>query len=62
MKTIIITQLLIIALVTPMWCINLVKLINCDFKAPYKGEVIHAIGLVPPAFLITVWFNETDKP
>ena len=35
---------------------NLIKLSQCDFNAPYKEEVIHAIGLfVPPASLITCW-------
>jgi len=39
------------------WIVNLIKFIGCDFEAPYKEEVIHAIGVffaVPS--LITVWF------
>jgi hypothetical protein len=36
---------------------NLVKLIYCDFDAPYKEEAIHALGVfLPPASFITVWF------
>lgn len=50
--------LLIIYLVfTIAWVINLVKLVQCDFEAPYKDEIIHTIGLVdPPTSLVTVWF------
>ena len=39
------------------WCINLFKLTQCDFEAPYKGEIIHAAGIIPPVSLVTVWFN-----
>jgi hypothetical protein len=39
------------------WLINLFKLFDCDFDAPYKEEVIHFIGLfIPPASIITAWF------
>lgn len=39
------------------WLINAVKLVKCDFDAPYKEEIIHAIGLlVPPASIVTAWF------
>ena len=39
------------------WVGNLVKLIRCDFEPSYKGEVIHAIGLIGPASMITFWSN-----
>ena len=26
---------------------NIFKLANCDFKSPYKCEVLHAAGIVP---------------
>lgn len=42
------------------WIVNLVKLIKCDFEAPYKGEIVHAIGLIPVASVVTVWFS--DEP
>lgn len=29
------------------WVKNIIKLAECDFEAPYKAEVIHAVGLVP---------------
>ena len=40
--------------------VNLYKLTQCDFESPYKCEVVHAIGLFPPASLIVAWF-ETDN-
>jgi hypothetical protein len=27
------------------WPVNLVRFIQCDFKAPYKAEVIRGIGI-----------------
>ena len=40
------------------WVVNLVKLINCDWvlSESIKHEVIHAIGLIPGASMITCWF------
>ena len=40
------------------WVVNLVKLINCDWvlSQSIKHEVIHAIGLIPGASMITCWF------
>jgi hypothetical protein len=44
-----------------VWPYNLYRLSQCDFDAPYKCEVIHAIGVVvPPAAIVTMWFTE-DK-
>lgn len=40
------------------WAFNLEKLTQCDFAAPYKGEVIHAVGIFPPASIVTVWFDD----
>ncbi len=43
------------------WFINLGQLFSCDFQAPYKCEVVHAVGVgVPPAQVITVFFT-SDK-
>lgn len=36
---------------------NIIKLIHCDFEAPYKCEIIHIIGLAPPVGAITGWVN-----
>ena len=38
------------------WIVNIVKLLNCDFDAPYKEEAIHLIGLIPGVSMITCWF------
>ena len=52
-------------LVAVAWIGNLIALTECDFRAAepanFKCEVIHAVGLIPPAALVTVWFH-TDKP
>lgn len=40
------------------WFVNGYKLIQCDFEAPYKGEIVHAIGLVPPLAVFTVWSDD----
>lgn len=38
------------------WCVNVYKLVNCDFEPSWKGEIIHAVGVfVPPASILTVW-------
>lgn len=38
--------------------VNIYQLIICDWdpNQPWKNEIIHAIGLIPPCNLITVWF------
>ena len=39
------------------WVKNLIKLTECDFEAPYKAEVIHAVGIIPPVGMITGWLD-----
>jgi hypothetical protein len=41
------------------WVVNLSKLVSCDFspETPYKCEIIHAIGIIPPVALVTAWMN-----
>lgn len=39
------------------WVKNLIKLSNCDFEAPYKAEVIYAVGLIPPVGMVTGWLD-----
>lgn len=39
------------------WVKNIIKLSNCDFESPYKAEVIHAVGLLPPVGMITGWLD-----
>jgi len=37
---------------------NIIKFIQCDFKEPWKGEIIHGIGFVPGVSLFTVWNDD----
>jgi hypothetical protein len=48
--------LLIYGYVIVSWFVNLIKLLGCDFAAPYRQEAIHAIGLLPGVSMITCWF------
>lgn len=36
---------------------NAYKLTQCDFESPYKCEVIHAVGMLPPFWVAAVWFD-----
>jgi hypothetical protein len=35
----------LIAVAVCGWCLNVYKLTQCDFEAPYKAEVIRGIGV-----------------
>ena len=52
--------LVIVLLIAGSWLVNLFKLTNCDFEAPYRCEVIHAAGIIPPVALVTAWIA-SDK-
>ena len=47
----------IVLVVGTGWVKNIIKLSDCDFKAPYKAEVIYAAGLMPPVGAITGWLD-----
>ena len=58
--TAIVYAILALVFVVPyVW--NFVKLTSCDFNVPLKCEVIHAVGLVPPLQVITVWFDTDEE-
>jgi hypothetical protein len=57
MKTIVAVYLFIVLLVAVGWVKNIVKLTQCDFETPYKAEVIHAVGVLPPVGAITGWLD-----
>jgi hypothetical protein len=58
MKSIIAIALGFVLLATA-WVVNLNQLIDCDYDAPYKCEIVHGIGLVIPiASLATVWVGD----
>ncbi len=49
---------LVIGLVVGVgWVKNIIKLADCDFESPYKAEVIHGIGLIPPVGMVTGWLD-----
>lgn len=39
------------------WVKNIIKLAECDFEAPYKAEVIHAVGIVPIVGAVTGYID-----
>jgi hypothetical protein len=55
-----VSAVILILIAAMLWAWNLVKLTSCDFNLPLKCEAIHAVGLVPPLQVITVWFD-TDE-
>jgi len=57
MKKLIITQIIIVLIIGTGWIKNIIKLSECDFESPYKAEVIHGIGIIPPIGMITGWLN-----
>ncbi len=58
MKYLVIIQLLLLALFGTAWFVNLYKFTQCDFAPSWKGEIIHGVGIFPPASIVTVWFND----
>lgn len=57
MKGFIIIVIVAIIVVGAGWVKNLIKLTECDFEAPYKAEIIHAVGILPPVGMITGWLD-----
>ena len=57
LRNILVIQVLIVVVVGTGWVKNIVKLSSCDFKAPYKAEVIHAVGIIPPVGMVTGWLD-----
>ena len=56
-KLVIAIQLTLIIIIGTGWVKNIIKLTECDFEAPFKAEVIHAIGVIPPVGMITGWLD-----
>lgn len=57
-----ISWLLFVLLVVGSWFVNLTKLVDCDFKSPYRCEVIHGVGLVPIIAVFTAWVDTNEQP
>lgn len=53
---------LTLAVAIPLgWCMNLYKLTQCDFEAPYKAEVIRSVGVgVPFVGIVTGYIDIED--
>lgn len=39
---------------------GVVKFVQCDFKAPYKAEVIYGVGIITGLNAVIGWFNIAD--
>ncbi len=61
MKTTIITWIIIILLIGTGWIKDIIKLTDCDFKAPYKCEIIYGVGIVPIIGSVTGWIDIDSK-
>jgi hypothetical protein len=57
MKNILIINLVLVLVIGVGWVKNIIKLSECDFAAPYKAEIVHTVGLVPPIGAITGWLD-----
>lgn len=44
------------------WCLNIYKFASCDFKEPYKEEIIRAVGIpIVPAGIIIGYMDIDDR-
>ena len=57
MKGMMIFAVVVIIVVAVGWIKNVIKLADCDFSAPYKCEVVHGVGLIPPVGMVTGWLD-----
>jgi len=62
MKNMLIVYAVLMLLGLTAFGINIKKLAECDFDAPYKCEIIHGAGvLFPPLSVFTVWYKSENK-
>ena len=55
---------IIVCIVLPAatgWGMNIHKLTQCDFKHPYKTEVVRVIGIIPPVGAIVGWMGVGEE-
>lgn len=63
MNVLIVLSIVTIILGTVGWGLNIVKLCQCDFEAPYKAEVVRAIGIpIPLVGAVAGWCDIDDGP
>jgi len=60
MKTLLIIQIFVVALIGTGWVKDIIKLSHCDFEAPYNAEIIYGVGLVPLVGMVTGWLDIED--
>lgn len=54
-------SIFIIILVCWGWVANVIKLVNLDFEAPYKAEIIRGIGVPVGALGVVLGFIDFDE-
>ena len=47
----------VVMYVAVAWFTNIYKLVNADFVAPYKTEVVRTISIVPPIAAVTAFMD-----
>lgn len=57
MKGLLVVSVVIVLLAGTGWVKNIIKLSECDFEPPYKAEVVHIIGIIPPVGAVTGWLD-----
>lgn len=60
----VIFKILLFAYILTCWIITIVKFFECDFKEPYKEEIIRGVSIaIAPISAVTVWmdFEETEN-
>lgn len=57
LKYVLICYIALLLILGTGWVKNIIKLSECDFKEPYKAEVVHAIGIIPPVGMIAGWLD-----
>ena len=59
-ELLVVVQMLVIFLVAIGWGVNIYKFSKCDFKAPYKAEIIRGIGIPAVPFGAIVGFFDIN--
>lgn len=57
MNHLVVILVMMILIIGIGWVKNLIKLTECDFKPPFKAELIHTAGLFPLIGMVTGWID-----
>lgn len=52
--------LVVLAIIGEVKCI--IKFVQCDFKAPYKAEVIYGVGTITGLGAVVGWIDINNNP